>query len=73
MTNKPKYTGLGIALGAALGTVFGVVAGHVGVWLAVGVAIGVAVGASLRRAGPNCPECDAVHKMHQKRLSADSR
>jgi lipoprotein signal peptidase len=51
MNNKPKYTGVGLALGAALGAAFGVMAGHVGVWLAIGVAIGMLLGASIRRKG----------------------
>ncbi len=65
MNNKPKYTGLGIALGAALGTVFGVLAGHVGVWLAVGVAIGMALGASFRRKPTECPQCAQIHRAHE--------
>jgi hypothetical protein len=67
MNNKPKYTGLGIALGAALGTVFGVLAGHIGVWLAVGVAIGVALGASFRREPTVCPQCTQIHREHELR------
>jgi len=67
MTSKPKYTGLGIALGAALGAVFGILAGHIGVWLAIGIAIGVALGASFRRKEPACPECAAIHSVHEAR------
>jgi len=67
MKNKPKYTGLGIALGAALGTVFGVLAGNVGVWLAVGVAIGMVIGASFRRKTAECPECAQMHRVHELR------
>jgi hypothetical protein len=65
MTNKSKYTGLGIALGAALGAVFGVLAGHVGAWLAVGVAIGMLLGATFRRKQTNCPECAQIHRAHE--------
>jgi hypothetical protein len=64
MTDKPKYTGLGLALGAALGAVFGIVAGHVGAWLAIGVAIGMLLGFSIRKKEAACPQCAAVHKMH---------
>jgi len=67
MKNKPKYTGLGIALGAGLGAVFGVVAGHVGVWLAIGVAIGMLLGASFRRKETSCPECAQIHRVHAMR------
>jgi hypothetical protein len=72
MTNKPKYTGLGIALGAALGAAFGVIAGHVAIWLAIGVAIGMVLGATVRTRQPQCPECAAMHQGHegvQKRSS----
>ncbi len=72
MTNKPKYTGLGIALGAALGAAFGVMAGHVAVWLAIGVAIGMVLGATVRTKQPECPECAVTHRGHegiQKRSS----
>jgi hypothetical protein len=61
MTNKPKYAGLGIALGA----VAGVLAGNMGMWLAIGVAIGVAIGASVRRKKTGCPECEAMHRIHE--------
>ena len=67
MTNKPKYTGLGIALGAALGAVAGVMAGHIGVWLAIGVAIGIVIGASARRKTVECPECAQLHRAHELR------
>lgn len=67
MESKPKHAGWGIALGAALGAVFGVVAGHVGVWLAIGVAIGMALGVSMKRKEPACPECAAMHRVHQPR------
>jgi uncharacterized membrane protein YoaK (UPF0700 family) len=62
--NKPKHTGLGIALGAALGTVAGVVAGHIALWLSIGIAIGVAIGAAFRPKGSECPECATVHQTH---------
>jgi len=67
MTSKPKYTGLGIALGAALGAVAGVMAGHVAVWLGIGVAIGMALGATVRRREAECPECAAIHRVHQEK------
>ena len=67
MTSKPKYTGLGLVLGAALGTVFGILAGHVGAWLAIGVAIGMVLGASMRKKEPACPECAAIHRVHEMR------
>jgi hypothetical protein len=67
MKNKPKYTGLGIALGAALGAVFGVLAGHVGVWLAIGVAIGMILGATFRRKETRCPQCAQIHRAHEMR------
>jgi hypothetical protein len=66
MTNKSKYTGLGIALGAALGAAAGVAAGNVAVWLAVGVAIGMVLGASARR-GSGCPTCAEIHPSHEKK------
>jgi hypothetical protein len=65
MASTSKHTGLGLALGAALGTVFGVVAGHVGAWLAIGVAIGMLLGASFWLKEPQCPECAAMHRMHE--------
>jgi hypothetical protein len=71
MSSKPKYAGWSIALGALLGAVFGVLAGHVGVWLAMGVAIGIVLGASIRHKPTECPQCAAVHKMHQEVASAD--
>ena len=64
MTNKPKHTGLGLALGAALGTVFGVTVGHVGVWLPIGIAIGMLLGASFRSTKSECPECEQLHRAH---------
>jgi uncharacterized membrane protein YgaE (UPF0421/DUF939 family) len=67
MTSKPKYTGLGLALGAGLGAVFGVLAGHVGVWLGIGVVIGMLLGVSIRRKEPVCPECAALHRVHELR------
>ena len=67
MNNKPKYTGLGIALGAALGAVFGMLAGNMGAWLAIGMAIGFLIGASFRRREVNCPECAQIHRMHEMR------
>ena len=67
MTSKPKFAGLGLALGAALGAVFGILAGHVGAWLAIGVAIGVVLGASVRKKEPVCPECAALHRVHEMR------
>jgi len=65
MTNKPKYTGLGIALGAALGAVLGVLAGNMGVWLAIGIVIGMLIGASFRRKTTECPECAQIHRAHE--------
>jgi uncharacterized membrane protein YoaK (UPF0700 family) len=70
MTNKSKYTGLGIALGAALGAVAGVLAGHIAVWLGIGIVIGMALGASFRRTGKECPECAQIHRTHQERRQA---
>jgi uncharacterized membrane protein YgaE (UPF0421/DUF939 family) len=67
MKNKPKLTGLGIALGAALGAVFGVLAGHVAVWLGIGVAIGMVLGATFRRKETECPECAEIHRAHELR------
>ena len=65
MTSKPKYAGWGLALGGVLGAVFGLLAGHLGIWLAVGVAIGLMLGAGLRRKPPVCPECAAIHHVHE--------
>jgi uncharacterized membrane protein YgaE (UPF0421/DUF939 family) len=65
MTSKPKYAAWGLALGGVLGTVFGLLAGHVGIWLAMGVAIGMVLGAGLRRKQPVCPECAAIHHVHE--------
>lgn len=65
MNRTPKHIGLGLALGAAFGTVFGVMGGHFGVWLAVGVVIGMLLGASFRRTEPGCPQCAAMHRMHE--------
>jgi len=67
MTSKSKYAGVGIALGAALGAVAGVMAGNMGVWLAIGVAIGMVIGASYRRKDIGCPECAAIHRVHESR------
>ena len=67
MTNKPKYTGLGITLGAGLGAAFGVLAGHIGLWLAIGVAIGIVIGATFRRKEVSCPECAQIHRVHEMR------
>jgi len=67
MTSKSKHSGLGMALGALLGVVFGVIAGHVGVWLAIGVAIGMLLGASMRQKQPSCPQCAALHRVHETR------
>jgi F0F1-type ATP synthase assembly protein I len=64
MNNKPRLTGLGIALGAVLGTLFGVMAGHVGLWLPIGVAIGLALGVWVRRKAPACPRCTELHRGH---------
>ena len=65
--NKPKYTGLDIALGASLGAFAGVMAGHVAIWLGIGVAIGMVLGATVRRVEKECPECAAIHKKHEVR------
>ena len=65
MTNKPKYTGLGIALGAGLGAAFGVLAGHIGLWLGIGVVIGIVIGAAFRRKETSCPECAQIHRIHE--------
>ena len=70
MTNKSKHTGLGIALGAALGAVAGAMAGDMGLWLAIGVAIGLVIGLSVRRRPAECPECEALHRMHAQVLEA---
>jgi len=70
MTNKSKHTGVGLALGAALGAAFGVMAGHIGAWLAIGVAIGMLLGASFRRKQTECPQCAAVHRMHQEKAES---
>jgi RsiW-degrading membrane proteinase PrsW (M82 family) len=67
MTAKSKLSAFGIALGAALGAIAGVMAGHMVIWLAIGVAIGVAIGGALRRKGSDCPQCAALHQMHQQR------
>ena len=48
-----------------LGAVFGLLAGHVGIWLAIGVAIGMMLGAGLRPKQPVCPECAAIHHVHE--------
>ncbi len=71
--NKPKYTGLGIALGAALGAVAGVMAGHVAIWLGIGVAIGMLLGASFRRVEMECPECAALHKAHAMNIQNEKQ
>jgi hypothetical protein len=65
--NKPKYTGVGIALGGALGAIAGVMAGHIAIWLGIGVAIGMVLGATVRRVEMECPECAAIHKKHEGR------
>ncbi|HEV2396991.1 MAG TPA: hypothetical protein VGS27_08625 [Candidatus Sulfotelmatobacter sp.] len=65
MTRKQKFGGMTIALGAALGAVLGVITGQMGVWLAVGIAIGVAIGASMRPKQPDCPQCAALHRVHE--------
>ena len=65
MTEKRKYSGLGIALGAALSVAFGVVAGNIGVWLAVGLAIGLALGSSFRRKEAECPRCAELQQPQQ--------
>ena len=65
--NKPKYTGVGIALGGALGPIAGVMAGHIAIWLGIGVAIGMVLGATVRRVEMECPECAAIHKKHEGR------
>ncbi len=67
MTNKSKYTGLGIALGAALGAVAGVLAGHIAIWLGIGIAIGMLLGASVRHSEKVCPECAVIHQKHEGR------
>jgi len=73
MNRKPKYAGLGIALGAALGAVAGVIAGNMGIWLAIGVAIGVAIGMSSRPKSPDCPQCAAMHRTHQRVIDASKQ
>ena len=73
MNRKPKFAGLAIALGAALGAVAGAMAGNMGVWLAIGVAIGLVIGMSTRRKKPDCPECEALHRMHELRSRANSQ
>lgn len=65
MSSKPKYTGLGIALGAVLGAVAGILAGNVAIWLALGGAIGFALGARVRQKPPACPQCAAMHRVHE--------
>ncbi len=71
MTNKPKYTGLGIGLGAALGAVAGAMAGNMGMWLAIGVAIGLAIGmTTARRKTIGCLECETLHREHATVLDA---
>jgi hypothetical protein len=69
MNHKSKGIGLGIALGAALGVSLGVIAGHVALWLGLGVAIGMAIGSTLRSGRRECPECAAVHKGIQRRVT----
>ena len=64
--NKPKYTGLGIALGAAVGAVAGVMAGHIAIWLGLGVAIGLVIG-SVRTKTGDCPACTEIHQNHAGR------
>jgi len=70
MKNKSNYTAWGLSLGAALGVAVGVMAGNVGVWLAIGVAIGMVLGAAFRRREPACPQCAAVHRMHQEKAES---
>jgi hypothetical protein len=65
MRSKPKYVAWGLALGGVLGAVFGLSAGHLGIWLAIAVAIGMVLGAGLRRNQPVCPECAAIHPVHE--------
>jgi hypothetical protein len=67
MASKSKHAGLGIALGAALGAVAGVLAGHIAVWLGLGIAIGMLLGASFRSNRHECPECAALHALHENR------
>jgi hypothetical protein len=64
--NKSNHAGIGLALGAAIGAALGVAAGHIGAWLAIGVAIGMLLGASFRRRKANCPECEQIHREHEK-------
>jgi predicted lysophospholipase L1 biosynthesis ABC-type transport system permease subunit len=70
MNSKSKHSGWLIALGAALGAVFGILAGHVGFWLIIGIAIGLALGAAFRRKQPVCPECAAIHRLHQEKFDS---
>jgi uncharacterized membrane protein YgaE (UPF0421/DUF939 family) len=72
MARKSKTIGLAVALGAALGAILGVAAGHVAIWLAIGVAIGMAIGGAFRRNPGTCPECEAIHKTHVRRLTTGS-
>lgn len=71
MQSQSKHSGWVIALGAGLGAAFGVAAGHIGVWLAVGVAIGLALGMTMRgstdKKESSCPECEALHRVHEAR------
>ena len=64
---KPKYTGLGIAFGAALGVLFGILVGNVGVWLVLGVGVGILIGVSFRSRPVDCPQCEAIHRLHATR------
>jgi hypothetical protein len=73
MNHKPKFAGLAIALGAALGAVAGAMAGNMGAWLAIGVAIGVGIGFSARRKPRECPQCEALHRLHEFRDRANSQ
>jgi hypothetical protein len=71
--NKPKYTGLGIALGAALGAVAGVMAGHVAIWLGIGVAIGMVLGSTFRRKPTECPQCAQIHRAHETKNRTENQ